>query len=97
MCIHGIIVMCHLLMKRGDCLSKSLSKIKESIENCLGREVRLKADKGRKRIVEKSGVIEGVYPSIFCVKINGGDHNSRIVSYSYSDILTETVQITLVD
>ena len=32
MCIHGIIVMCHLLMKRGDCLSKSLSKIKESIE-----------------------------------------------------------------
>ena len=88
---------CHLLMERGDCLSKSLSKIKENIENYLGREVRLKADKGRKRIVEKNGIIEGVYPSIFVVKINGGESNSRVVSYSYSDILTETVQITLLD
>lgn len=84
-------------MKRGDCLSTSLSKIKENIQSYLGREVRLKADKGRKRIIEKNGVIEGVYPSIFIVKINGGHSNSRTVSYSYSDILTETVQVTLLD
>lgn len=78
-------------------MSTSLSKIKENIQSYLGREVRLKADKGRKRIIEKNGVIEGVYPSIFIVKINGGHSNSRTVSYSYSDILTETVQVTLLD
>ncbi|MDO5707681.1 MAG: Veg family protein [Andreesenia angusta] len=78
-------------------MSESLLKIKENIESYLGREVRLKADKGRKRIIEKDGVVEGVYPSIFIVKINGGNNNSRTVSYSYSDVLTETVKVTLLD
>lgn len=89
-------ILCRVI-KRGDCVSKSLDKIKEGIENCLGREVRLRANKGRKRVIERDGIIEGVYPSIFVVKINGGYDTVRRVSYSYSDVLTQTVQITVLD
>ena len=78
-------------------LSKSLDKIRANVEDYVGRKIKLRANKGRKKIVERDGVIEGVYPSVFVVKINGGYNTSRMVSYSYSDILTETVQITLID
>lgn len=78
-------------------LSKSLDKIRANVENYVGRKVKLRANKGRKKIVERDGIIEGVYPNVFVVKINGGYNTSRMVSYSYSDILTETVQITVMD
>lgn len=73
----------------------SLSKIKENVENCVGQKVRLKANKGRKKTTIREGVLESAYPSIFVVKIDGGYDSIRRVSYSYSDILTETVEVTL--
>ena len=84
-------------MKEGDCLLQrnSLSKIKENVENCVGQKVRLKANKGRKKTTIREGVLESAYPSIFVVKIDGGYDSIRRVSYSYSDILTETVEVTL--
>ncbi|KNF09792.1 hypothetical protein CLPU_2c02440 [Gottschalkia purinilytica] len=75
----------------------SLADIRASVENYVGRKVRLKANKGRKKTVVKEGVIENAYPSIFVVKINGGYDTIRRVSYSYSDILTETIEVTICD
>lgn len=73
----------------------TLAKIKKDVENYVGEKVRLKANKGRKKTFVKEGVLEQTYPSIFVVKFEG-DHNSvRRVSYSYSDILTETVELTV--
>ena len=74
----------------------SLAKIRANVESCVGQKVRLKANKGRKKTTIKEGIIESAYPNIFVVKIDGGYNNSiRRVSYSYSDILTETVEVTL--
>ncbi|MFA5523491.1 MAG: Veg family protein [Tissierellales bacterium] len=73
----------------------SLDKIRANVENCVGQKVRLKANKGRKKTTIREGIIESAYPSIFVVKIDGGYNSIRRVSYSYSDILTETVEVTL--
>ncbi len=59
--------------------------------------MRLKANKGRKRTTIREGIIEGAYPSIFIVTINGGYNTTRKVSYCYSDILTSTVELTVID
>lgn len=59
--------------------------------------MRLKANKGRKRTTVREGIIEGAYPSIFIVTINGGYDSTRKVSYCYSDILTSTVELTVID
>ncbi|QEK13284.1 Veg protein [Crassaminicella thermophila] len=72
-----------------------LDKIKRDVEHLVGEKVRLKANKGRKKISVKEGIIEETYPNIFVVCIDGGYDSVRRVSYSYSDILTETVEITL--
>lgn len=85
--------------KEGDFLirTNSLAQIRKSVESHIGEKVRLKANKGRKRTTTREGIIENAYPSIFVVKIDGNYNTVRRVSYSYSDILTETVEVTLCD
>lgn len=82
-----------LSMKEGVDLANSLEKIRNSIENYIGCQVKLRTNKGRKKIVERKGIIESVHPSIFVVKIDCEYNNTRRVSYSYSDILTESVKL----
>jgi len=73
----------------------TLEKIKKDVETYVGQRVRLKANKGRKKTFVKEGVLEQTYPSIFVVKFEGNRNSVRRVSYSYSDILTETVELTV--
>lgn len=70
--------------------------IKRGIGKYVGKRIVVKANKGRKKIVTKTGMLEAIYPSIFIVKYGDeGDIVSR-VSYSYSDVLTSNVQIKLI-
>ncbi|MEG0297173.1 MAG: Veg family protein [Clostridium sp.] len=70
---------------------KTIASIKKDIEDHVGEKVTLKANGGRKKILVNDGVIESVYPSIFVVRLE--DDVQRTVTYSYSDVLTNTVQL----
>ena len=70
-----------------------LSAIKSDIEEHIGEKVLLKANSGRRKVIVREGVLEKTYPNIFVVKVEGTDNTSRMLSYSYSDILTQTVQL----
>ena len=74
-----------------------LTDIKANVEAHIGSKVRLKTHKGRKKITVREGVIEETYPSIFIVTVSGGYNSTRKVSYCYSDILTSTVELTVID
>lgn len=76
---------------------ETLTVIKRNVENCLGQKVSLRTNKGKRKVNVREGVIEDVFPSVFIVRIEDGLNTSRTVSYSYSDILTETVEVTLLD
>ena len=71
---------------------RPLAEIKSDLEAFVGSNVRLKANRGRNRIVEKEGVLESIYPNIFVIKLNERKVERR-VSYSYADVLTETVEL----
>ncbi len=73
----------------------TLSQIKHEIEACQGFAVVLKTNKGRKKFKEREGVIEECFPSIFTVKVNCGTFSERLISFSYCDVLTETVEVSL--
>ena len=72
---------------------QTLDKIRESLERHLGKKILLKANKGRKQIVTKKGVLEKVYPSVFVVKLESHNDGCSRVSYSYSDLLTSNVKL----
>ncbi len=73
----------------------SVTKIRKDLEESIGKSVILRANKGRKRIVTKEGVLESVYPNLFVVKISNEYDSVRRVSYTYSDVLTSTVEVTI--
>lgn len=70
---------------------KTLSSIKQDIERHVGERVTLKANGGRRKILVNSGVLEKTYPAIFMIRLD--NDTQRTVTYSYSDVLTKTVQI----
>ncbi|MGI6488257.1 MAG: Veg family protein [Syntrophothermaceae bacterium] len=71
---------------------RAISDIKRDLESLVGSHIRLKANRGRNRIIEKEGVLESTYPNIFVIKIDERKVERR-VSYSYADVLTETVEL----
>ncbi len=75
---------------------RALSDIKKDLESFVGSKIRLKANRGRNRIIEKEGVLESIYPNIFVVKLDERRVERR-VSYSYADVLTETVELFVYD
>ena len=77
-------------------MPKTLADIKQSLECHLGKRLQLKANGGRKKTVECQGVLSEVYRAIFVVELDQDDAGKR-VSYSYTDILTEAVEITFLD
>lgn len=72
-----------------------LDDIKHELELHVGEKIRVKANKGRKKVDEKEGILEKTYPNIFVVRIEEGHLAERRISFSYADVLTETVELSL--
>jgi len=75
-----------------------LDRIKQSLDSIVGQKVQLTSAKGRKRSVIRLGVIEKTYPSIFVVKLDNATDTQktcRRISYSYTDVLTKSVELVL--
>jgi uncharacterized protein Veg len=68
-----------------------LVSIRKDIEGHVGDKVTLKANGGRRKVFVNEGVIEKAYPSIFVIRLE--NDTQRKVTYSYSDVLTKTVQL----
>lgn len=74
---------------------ETIQEIKRTVERCVGQKVTLKTNKGRKKVQVREGVLEEVYPNVFIVRLDEGLKSERMVSFSYSDILTETVELSV--
>ncbi|SEN64365.1 biofilm formation stimulator Veg [Lihuaxuella thermophila] len=75
----------------------ALSEIKLTLEGYIGHKIRLKANSGRRKTIERTGILEEIYPSVFVVKLDEDQHAFNRVSYSYADVLTESVELTILD
>jgi uncharacterized protein Veg len=73
----------------------ALTEIKRNLDAHVGRKIMLKANGGRRKTIERSGVLEETYPSVFIVKLDEQQHAFKRVSYSYADILTESVEVVV--
>lgn len=78
-------------------MPKTLADIKKSLDCHLGKRLQLKANGGRKKTIERAGVLRETYHAVFVVDLDQDENSFERVSYSYTDILTEAVEITIVD
>ena len=65
-------------------------EVKKNIEGCSGQKVLLRGSLGRNKSFEKEGTLVNTYPNIFVVKM---DDSQRNVTYSYTDVLTKSVEL----
>ncbi|HHU93189.1 MAG TPA: protein veg [Halanaerobiaceae bacterium] len=71
-----------------------LTEIRNNVSSFVGREVMVKANRGRRKSLEKEGILERTHQNIFVIKIK--EHQQiRRISYSYADLLTDSVEIKL--
>lgn len=71
-----------------------ISNVKTDILNQIGQKIIVKGSLGRSKEFEKEGTIEKAYPNIFVVKY---EENNRTASYTYTDLLTRTVELDIFD
>jgi uncharacterized protein Veg len=71
---------------------ESLQKIKNDINGYIGQRVCVKANVGRNKCEYKEGIIDSTYSNIFSlIDVN----TSNNLSYSYTDLLTNNLEISL--
>jgi len=75
----------------------TLYSIRRNVEETIGQKVMLKTNKGRKKFFTREGIVDETYSNVFIVRVNPGEVSERKVAYSYSDILTSTVEVTVCD
>ena len=78
-------------------MPKSLNDIKQILDSHLGQKLLLKANGGRRKTIERSGVLAETYPSVFVVELDQDENSFERISYSYADVLTETVELTFTE
>jgi len=71
-----------------------IANLKTDIGDIIGQKVIVKGSLGRSKTFEKEATIEKAYPNIFVVKY---EENERNVTYSYTDVLTRTVEVEVFD
>ena len=69
----------------------TIDKIKENISDNLGNDILVRHNEGRNKIYEYSGKLVEVYNNIFIILDN---RSSNKISFSYYDVLTNTVKIS---
>ena len=74
-----------------------VDEIKDRLRDLEGQRVKVRANMGRSRIVERAGTLVHVHPSLFVVEVEERRGRTARQSYQYEDILTGTVELFDID
>jgi len=69
----------------------NIAKIRETIEENKGKSIKFRFNGSRNQIEEFTAVIENAYNYVFIVRLQ--ENNEQLKSFTYSDILTQSLQI----
>lgn len=70
-----------------------LDEIRDTLGALEGKRLKVKANMGRSRIVERSGTLVHAHPSLFVVEVEERRGRTARQSYQYVDVLTGTVEL----
>lgn len=73
---------------------EDIISLKTDIDEKIGQKIIVKGSIGRSKSFSKEATIEKAYPNFFIIKF---DENQRNTSYSYTDILTRTIEVDVFD
>ena len=74
--------------------STDILNLKSNIFDKIGQKIIVKGSLGRNKCFEREATIDKVYSNIFTIKYDEGARNA---TYSYTDILTRTVEVQVLN
>ncbi len=78
-------------------LVNRVDEIRDGLSRLEGSRLKVKANMGRSRIVERTGTLVHAHPSLFVVEVEERRGRTARQSYQYVDVLTGTVELYDVD
>ncbi|CAM3229020.1 Veg family protein [Sporolactobacillus spathodeae] len=78
-------------------MGKTIEDIKGVLDERVGKRLTLKANGGRRKTIQRIGILEGTYPAVFIVRLDKDSNAFERVSYSYTDVLTDSVELTFLE
>ncbi|MCL2332560.1 MAG: Veg family protein [Actinomycetia bacterium] len=72
---------------------QTIGHIREMLEEKQGEVVKIRANMGRSKVIEREGMILQCYPALFVVEVFEKRSRRGRVSYQYVDILTGSVEL----
>ena len=74
----------------------NVGNVRRAVARHVGSKVVVRSNLGRHKYDVTEGIITGIYPCIFLVQVrNEAEDSFQTVSYSYTDVITKDVQLTL--
>ncbi|MBP3894489.1 MAG: Veg family protein [Atopobiaceae bacterium] len=70
-----------------------IDTIRDELGAMAGTRIKVRANMGRSRIVERTGTLIAVHPQLFVVEVEERRGRTARQSYQYVDVLTGTVEI----
>ena len=71
-----------------------VGRIRSDLEELTGSKIRVKANMGRSKIVEREGILMQTHPALFVVEVQEKRERTARASYQYVDVLTGTVELS---
>ena len=72
----------------------TVGEIYETLSGLIGQPVRVKANMGRSKIIEREGTLIQAHRSLFLIETKEKRGRKARQSYQYVDVLTGTVELT---
>lgn len=74
-------------------MPREIAEIKGLLDQRIGEEIKITVQMGRKKKKKRKGVLQETYRSVFIVNLDQDENNFERVSYTYRDVLTNTVEV----
>ncbi|KRN30487.1 Veg family protein [Weissella halotolerans] len=71
-----------------------LNEIKQQLDDHLGQQITLVTHESRHRTIEHQAIVRETFPAVFVLDLEQTGHEFDRASFSYTDILTENIEIT---
>jgi len=71
-----------------------VGRIRSGLEELTGTRIKVRANMGRSKIIEREGVLTQTHPALFVVEVQEKRERMARASYQYVDVLTGTVELT---
>ena len=77
--------------ERWSVLPSTLTKIKSKLDKCIGAGLTVTSHVGRKKVTKRHGILRETFPAVFIVELSHEENAVERVSYSYTDVLTNSI------